>query len=52
MEEGQDNLIEGPKEFRKIEIITVGGEQKVLFHGRPYMSWSCEDQVAPRVAIV
>jgi transposase len=52
MEEGQDNLIEEPKEFRKIEIITAGGEQKVLFHGRPYMSWRCEDQVAPRVAIV
>lgn len=44
--------MEEPKEFRKIEIITAGGEQKVLLHGRPYMSWSCEDQIAPRVAIV
>ena len=52
MDEGQDNLIGNPKEFRKIEIITAGGEQKVLFHGRPYMSWRCEDQIAPGVAIV
>lgn len=52
MDEGQGNLIVEPKEFRKIEIISAGGEQKVLLHGRPYMSWSCEDQIAPRVAIV
>ena len=51
VEECPGNLIEEPKGFRKIEIVTAGGEQKVLLNGQPYMSWRCEDQVAPRIAI-
>ena len=36
---------------KKIMVIKEGQEQKVLLEGRPYMSWSYNDQVAPRVVI-
>lgn len=36
---------------KKIMVIKVGEEQKVLLEGRPYMSWPYNDQVAQRVAV-
>ena len=36
---------------KKIMVIKVGEEQKVLLEGRPYMSWPYNDRVAQRVAV-
>lgn len=52
MEEDKERLIEEPEEFLKIEMMASEGEQQVFLKGQPYMRWRCEDQIAPRVAIV
>jgi len=50
--EEQERLIKDPEGFRRIEIMTSNGEQTLLLRGQNYMSWRCEDQIAPRVAMV
>src|ERR1039458_9022995 len=37
--------------FKKIHVMRVGEEQRVLLQGRPYMRWEYKDLVAQRVAI-
>lgn len=38
--------------FKKILVVTVGKEQRVLLDGRPYMSWAYNDRISQRLAIV
>jgi len=53
MDESQRKLFEDPElERKKIEVIESGDKQTVLLRGQPYMSWSNEDESAPKVAIV
>ncbi len=48
---GKDTKFPGWELFKKIQVIKVGKEQKVLLEGRSYMSWAYKDRVSPRVAI-
>lgn len=49
--DGRDTKFPGWELFKKIQVITVGEEQKVLLEGRPYLSWAYKDRAAPRLAI-
>ncbi|MBI4708504.1 MAG: helix-turn-helix domain containing protein [Candidatus Omnitrophica bacterium] len=48
---GKDTRFPGWELFKKIQVIKVGEEQKVLLEGRLYMSWAYKDRLSPRVAI-
>ena len=53
MNESTGKLFEDSElERKKIEVIESGDKQIVLLRGHPYMSWSNEDESAPKVAIV
>lgn len=49
---GKDTKFSDWELFKKIQVIKVGEEQKVLLEGRPYMSWRDKDRATPRIAIV
>lgn len=50
--DSKDEKLLNLEAFKKILVITVGEEQKVILCGHPYMSWACKDRVFQRLAIV
>jgi transposase len=52
MDKSSGRLFEGLNHGeKKIEVIESSNKQTVFLRGRPYMSWSNEDESAPRMAI-